>query len=194
MSFSVSDGADFEFSGCDLNSFFASRRLLLDPAHYRMLVEIFRFNWDIKRRWRRRELPHEASLGDILEAYGPRLAHAYALPMTAAIWSTSAVRATHMPLQFFAEFCCNHGLLDWVGRPQWYVIEGGSATYLEPLTRPFADRIRLAAPVQRVVRNGAGLTLQLRDGSAEFDHVVMACHADEALAMLAIRQAPSKPY
>lgn len=186
MSFSVSDPASgLEYGGSDLNGLFAQRRNLLRPAFWRLLADILRFN----RRLRGALPPDIAglTLGEHLAhgRYGRDLARQYVIPMTAAIWSAGHSAARAMPLDFFAEFFRNHGLLDLRDRPQWRVIRGGSREYLKPLTAPFADRIHLRTPVVRVRRLTDGVELHTADGGqTRFDGVILACHSDQALRML----------
>jgi predicted NAD/FAD-binding protein len=89
-------------------------------------------------------------------------------------------------VRFMAEFFANHGMLGFRNRPQWQTVVGGSHRYIEALTRPFADRIRLGARVRSITREETGVTI-VRDGAPpeRFDEVVLACHADQALAALA---------
>jgi predicted NAD/FAD-binding protein len=101
--------------------------------------------------------------------------------MGSALWSAPRAHVLDMPASFFVRFFENHGMLSVNGQPEWRVVRGGSARYVEALVAPFADRIRVAAPVQRVERRHAHVVV---DGET-FDHVVFACHADQALAMLA---------
>jgi len=108
----------------------------------------------------------------------------YLLPMVAAIWSCSVEQAGEFPLDFFLRFFLNHGLLDVKNRPQWYVLEGGSHSYIQPLTAPFAGSMHLNSPVTRVKRVEGGAQVVLQDGTQYFDQVVMACHSDQALALL----------
>ena len=90
------------------------------------------------------------------------------------------------PASFLAEFFENHGVLQIRNRPSWRTIPGGSRRYVEALTAPFADRIRLRTPVRRVRRlPDAGVAVAHDGGEEHFDEVVLACHADQALAMLA---------
>lgn len=186
MSFGVSDPASgLEYGGADLNGLFAQRRNLLRPAFWRLLTDILRFN-----RRLRGPLPADAAattLGEHLAGggYGAELARQYVIPMAAAIWSAKHAAARAMPLDFFAGFFRNHGLLDLQDRPQWRVIRGGSRQYLAPLSAPFADRIHLRTPVLRVRRLHDGVELRTADGGeARFDGVILACHADQALRML----------
>ncbi|MBP8264274.1 MAG: FAD-dependent oxidoreductase, partial [Pseudomonas sp.] len=109
----------------------------------------------------------------------------YIVPMGAAIWSMSLEGMLGFPLQFFVRFFRNHGLLSVSDRPQWYVIEGGSSAYVEPLTRDFLQHIRSNCPVQRIERDASGVTVHSAAGSERFDKVVLACHSDQALALLA---------
>ena len=135
MSFSVRDArADFEYNGTSLNSLFAQRSNLLRPAFWRMLRDILRFN---------REAPallaadgSEIALGDYLEqgGYTRNFVERYIIPMGAAIWSTDPLAMRGFPARFFVRFLHNHGMLSVNERPQWRVIRGGSASYVEKLT------------------------------------------------------------
>ena len=134
MSFSVRDArADFEYNGTSLNSLFAQRSNLLRPAFWRMLRDILRFN---------REAPallaadgSEIALGDYLEqgGYTRNFVERYIIPMGAAIWSTDPLAMRGFPARFFVRFLNNHGMLSVNERPQWRVIRGGSASYVEKL-------------------------------------------------------------
>ena len=89
------------------------------------------------------------------------------------------------PARFLVQFFDNHGMLDLKERPKWRVIQGGSQRYVEALTAPFGDAIRLRTPVESVVRTDGEVTVTPRGGEPErYDHVVLAVHADQALAIL----------
>tara|TARA_B100000575_G_C22943729_1_gene546135 strand:- start:74 stop:829 length:756 start_codon:yes stop_codon:yes gene_type:complete len=104
--------------------------------------------------------------------------------MVAAIWSCSVAQAGQFPLDFFLRFFLNHGLLDIKNRPQWFVLKGGSNSYVRPMTAGFADRIRLRTPVHSVTRGEDSTTINSGAGSEHFDELVMACHSNQALALL----------
>jgi predicted NAD/FAD-binding protein len=105
--------------------------------------------------------------------------------MGAAIWSTDPAQMLDFPARFFVRFLHNHGMLTVNDRPVWRTIVGGSARYVERLTAPFADRIRLAAPVEFVRRLPGGVLVKARGHEAQrFDAVFLACHSDEALRLL----------
>ena len=106
--------------------------------------------------------------------------------MGSAIWSAKQSDMLKMPLNFFVKFFRNHGLLNLKERPQWRVIKGGSSAYIEPLTKPYKDRIRLNSPVYEVDRNitGSYVSLKTDEGTETFDHVVFACHSNQALDCL----------
>jgi predicted NAD/FAD-binding protein len=187
MSFSVRcERTGLEYCGSSLGGLFAQRRNLLRPAFWRMLRDVLRFN---------REAPglldHEdegITLNDYLgeRRYSRQFIEHYLAPMGASIWSAPPGEFLRFPARYTVGFFRNHGLLDLRGRPQWKTVAGGAARYVEALTRPFADRIRLSTPVERVVRRPEHVEVTPRGGPAErFDAVVMASHADESLAMLA---------
>jgi predicted NAD/FAD-binding protein len=199
MSFSVrSDAADLEYNGASLATLFAQRRNLLRPSFYRMLADIVRFNRAATRLAQQAASdPHAPgpTVGEFLAAggYGRGFIEQYLLPMGAAIWSAPIERMRSFPLRYFATFFHNHGMLSIDDRPQWRVVTGGSSTYARALTAPYRDRVRLGAAVVGVARDPApdgGIVVQSRqaDGSLtseRFDHAILACHGDQALALLA---------
>jgi len=127
-------------------------------------------------------------VGDFLTAggYGRLFRDYYILPMGAAIWSTDPERMLGFPARFFVRFFLNHGLLAVNDRPVWRVIKGGSRAYVDKLIAPFRDRVRLNCPVTRIERQEAGVSLHSPVGGREdFDAVFLACHSDQALALLA---------
>ncbi|WP_444999872.1 NAD(P)/FAD-dependent oxidoreductase [Halomonas mongoliensis] len=187
MSFSVHETTrDFEYNGHTLASLFAQRRNLLRPSFYRLLRDILRFNREATRALESGDLDPAMTLGEWLEANGYNAAfqRRYLLPMGAAIWSGSLQELRDFPLQFFVRFFRNHGLLSVNDRPQWHTLVGGSRSYIPALTAPYAGRIRLSTPVRGIRRLVDGVELRTDAGSERFDEVVLACHADQALAML----------
>ncbi|MBI6611928.1 NAD(P)/FAD-dependent oxidoreductase [Pseudomonas simiae] len=187
MSFSVCDeNTRFEYNGNNINSLFAQRSNILSPGFWGMLRDILRFNREAPLDLQEQRISADMTLGDYLEAkgYGPRFILHYIVPMGAAIWSMSLVDMLKFPLQFFVRFFKNHGLLSVNNRPQWCVIEGGSSSYIDPLTRNFREHIRLDCPVHLVERNEEGVVVHSAAGTEAFDKVVFACHSDQALALL----------
>jgi len=187
MSFSVrNEGSGLEYNGTSLNGLFAQRTNLLRPGFLRMLAEIARFN---------REAPKllgaggdEIALGDYLamHAYSLRFRDDYLVPMAAAIWSTDPQRMLAFPARFLVRFMHNHGMLTVNDRPTWRVVSGGSARYVERLVAPWRHRIRLNCAVTQVRRAGDGVWVSAPGAPpTRYDHVFFACHADEALRLLA---------
>jgi predicted NAD/FAD-binding protein len=188
MSFSVSDPVSgVEYNGNNLNSLFAQRSNLLSPKFWGMVRDILRFNREALNDLNQKRIASDMTLGDYLKsnAYSERFIQHYIVPMGAAIWSMSLNDMLSFPLQFFVRFFKNHGLLSVSDRPQWCVIEGGSSSYIAPLTETFKQHIRLNCPVTRVERDAEGVTLHSAAGAERFDKVIFACHSDQALALLA---------
>ncbi len=187
MSFSVSDPVSgVEYNGHSLNSLFAQRRNLLSPRFWGMVRDILRFNREALNDLNQQRIASTMTLGDYLKAnaYSERFIQHYIVPMGAAIWSMSLNDMLGFPLQFFVRFFKNHGLLSVSDRPQWCVVEGGSSSYIAPLTESFKQHIRLNCPVSRVERDGDGVTVHSAAGTERFDKVIFACHSDQALALL----------
>jgi predicted NAD/FAD-binding protein len=186
MSFSVRDEhADLEYNGTSLNSLFAQRRNLLRPSFLGMVRDILRFNREAPRLLD--EPGGERPLGELLEqgGYGRAFVDHYVVPMGAAIWSTDPGSMMQFPARFFVRFLHNHGMLSVDDRPTWRTVRGGSARYVERLVAPFRDRIHLATPVEHVRRIPGGVLVKPRGHEAQrYDAVFLACHSDQALAML----------
>jgi uncharacterized protein len=190
MGFSVScSRTGLEYNGSSLNALFAQRSNLARPGFWRMLGDILRFNREAPEMLR--DDSGDLPLGDYLErqGYGAMFRDYYILPMGAAIWSTDPALMQRFPARFFIRFFINHGLLSVSDRPVWRVIKGGSRRYVEKLTAPFANRIRVNSPVRRIERRDDHVEICLDDGRIHFDAVFLACHSDQALAML---DAPSE--
>jgi predicted NAD/FAD-binding protein len=191
MSFSVRcEQTGLEYNGTSLNSLFAQRRNLLRPSFYRMIRDILRFNRDSL------ELLDEPgpgpSLGIYLERnrYSQPFIQNYIVPMGGAIWSAGHATMWEFPARYLVQFFKNHGMLSVDARPTWRVITGGSQRYVERLVRPFRDRIRLQSPVESISRYPDRVEVRGRDQrgtyqTERFDGVVLACHSDQALALLA---------
>ena len=186
MTFGVSDGrGDFEYSGGSANGLFAKRAHLVTPWFHRMVADLARFNR------RAQELLHHrddrVSLGDWLEQqhFSRPFIERLIVPQVSSVWSADPRQMWTFPARFLVEFFDNHGMLSFAGRPRWRTIRGGAARYVEALTRPFEHRLRLRTPVQRVTRASDHVIVKARNCEAErYDEVVLATHADQALAML----------
>ena len=187
MSFSVSlAGGGLEYSGGGLSGLFAEKRNILRPRFWSMLHDLQRFYREAPRDLAQLEQIH-TTLGDYLDAnaYGEAFRRDHLLPMAASIWSAPASAILDYPAASFIRFQNSHGLLRLRNRPPWRTVRGGSRAYVDRLTQGFADRIRLSAGVAAIHRQGQSVTVLDRNGgTAIFDHVVIATHADQALALL----------
>jgi predicted NAD/FAD-binding protein len=192
MSFSVSlDRGRFEWAGRSgaaasvVNGVFAQRRNLASPRFWRMLSDVLRFQKQSVAD-RRANLLEGMSLGEYLSFRGfcETFRNDYILPMGGAIWSTPIREMLEFPACSFVSFFENHRLLERE-RPIWRTVRGGSRSYVETMTRSYRDRIRLGARVTEIARDARGVTVSDSLGGIErFDHVVVAAHAPDALAML----------
>ncbi len=191
MSFSVQatrdNGGRLEWSGNNLGTVFSQRRNLVDPRFLGMLGDLLRFN---RLTTRIAEAGTEGELaqplGEFLDAhrFGPAFRDWYFLPMMGCIWSCSTTQMLAFPVATMIRFCHNHGLIQIANRPQWRTVRGGSRHYVEKIVAGLSDA-RLRTPVRRVERtdNGVRVTTDAA-GPEHFDHVVLATHSDESLALL----------
>jgi predicted NAD/FAD-binding protein len=187
MGFAVSlDGGRTEYGGDNLATLFSQTRNLVSPRFWSMLADLVRFYREAPAHADRLEA-NRTTLGEFLDAqgYGAAFQEDHILPQAAAIWSTSARDIRDFPATAFIRFCENHGLLKITGRPAWRTVDGGSRAYVTRLTAAYSDRVRVAAPVTSVRRASDGVVVRDGNGAVEtFDHVVIATHADEGLALL----------
>lgn len=187
MSFALSlDHGKLEWGGDNLKTLFAQWRNILRPSFLLMLREILRFN---KICLRDRADGHLAarSIGDYLNwrGFSPGFTNNYLVPMAAAIWSTPAKQMLDFPATYFVNFFENHRLIH-IERPVWRTVTGGSRNYLEKLLAPLGDRLRLDTAVTAIERSDADVFITDASGRRErFDQVIIACHTDQALRMLA---------
>jgi uncharacterized protein len=188
MSFSVqAPSLGLEWSGCDLNTVFAQRRNLLSPRFWRMLADIVRFNRLCTALAERGDEAHlQQSIGDFLAEYGfsSTFREGYFLPMIGSIWSCPTDQMLRFPIATMIRFCHNHGLIQLTQRPRWFTVKGGARHYVEKMLPRISDA-RLNTPVRRVQRRADGVLISTASGTEHFDAVVMACHSDQALALLA---------
>ncbi len=185
MSFSVSDGRDFEYAGTP-RGVFARPGHLLSPSFLGMLRDWHRFNREARALIGMNGTA--PSLGVWLEKKGfsQHFVERLIVPQASAVWSSDPEQMWDFPASFMAEFFENHGMFSLRDRPRWRTVSGGSISYVEAITAPWRDRIRLRAPVQRIERIGSGVRIEAEGCESEdFDQVVIATHSDQALALLA---------
>jgi predicted NAD/FAD-binding protein len=190
MSFSLRcERTGLEYNGTSVNSLFAQRRNALRPSFLRMIADILRFN--ARSRAAAGSLDPTLTLGEYLERgnYSRQFVEHYIVPMGRAIWSAEASTMLDFPARFFIDFFDRHGFLSVDDRPVWQAVNGGSREYVRALLRVAKLELRLATPVESVLRLPNEVRVRSARGDvARYDHVFLACHAPQALAML---EAPS---
>lgn len=185
MSFAVSlDGGRLEYAGTDLRGLFVQPRNLVSPRFGSMLMDLLRFYRNAPR-----DLPTMGwqSLDAYLDAngYGAAFRHDHLYPMAAAIWSTPSADVGQYPAAAFVRFCANHGLLQITGRPVWRTVAGGSRNYVARLREDYLGRVVAGHAIRSVRRTADGVAVVDDEGAEQrFDQVLIATHADQALAML----------
>jgi predicted NAD/FAD-binding protein len=165
---------------------FAQKRNLVKPEFWGMLKDILRFNRESTEMVASGK-PYDGSLGQFLErrSYGRAFRDWYLLPMSGAIWSCPTRQMLDYPADTFFRFCHNHGLLQLTDRPQWRTVSGGGREYVRRMAADIDD-VRTACPVRSVTRGAHGVHIELSNGTTETaSQLVLACHSDQALALLA---------
>lgn len=185
MSFSVHDaGSGLEYNATSLDALFCQRRNLVSPRFWGMLRDLARFYREAPKLL---EQPDSGpSLGDYLHAnaYGTAFRDHHLVPMASALWSSPCEDILHFPATHLVRFMANHHMLQLGGRPPWRVVRGGSRSYIDAMAAQWQVQVRLRSPVRAVTRDAQGASVRCDAGAEHFDQVVLACHADQALALL----------
>ncbi|TDW14058.1 NAD(P)/FAD-dependent oxidoreductase [Kribbella kalugense] len=189
MSMSISDPASgLEFAGGrGLTGVFAQRRRLGDPRFLRLLTEVRRFHRRAAAYVARTGDDDVATFGEFLEAerFSPAFVRLYAVPVVSCVWSCGGASALTYPARYLFRFLDHHGMLSIGGSPQWMTVSGGSRQYVDAIAQRL-DAIRAGLPVRAVQRHPDGVSVTVADGnSMDFDRVLLATHADQALELLA---------
>ncbi len=185
MTFAVrNERSGLEYNAGTNGGLFLQKRRMFSPRHWRMIHDILRFY---------RKAPDlladdspGPTLGEYLErgGYGAGFRDDHLVPMASALWSSPTARILSFPARYLVQFMANHHMLQVDDRPQWRVVRGGSSQYIAAMTRQWRATARVNTPVRGVRRDDRGAVLRLDNGEARFDAVVMACHSDQALALL----------
>jgi predicted NAD/FAD-binding protein len=187
MSFGVSlDDGRIEWAGDGLGSLFAQKRNLLRPSHHAMWWDILRFNKLAANDMTSGRLDG-LTLGEYLaeRRFGAAFRERYLVPMGAAIWSTPNLGMLDFPAKTLVSFFENHSLLAGFNTFTWRTVTGGSRSYVAKLLADFSGSLRLNAGVRTIERDNDGVTVTDASGIGErYDQAVLACHPDQALAML----------
>ena len=186
MSFSVHNArTGLEYNATTLDTLFCQRRNLVSPRFLGMVRDLFRFY---------RQAPSlldgdgpGPGIGEWLDdnGYGAAFRDDHLVPMASALWSSPPEQVLAFPARYLVQFMANHQMLQVSGRPEWRVVRGGSSTYVSALRARWQVQERLRCPVQSVTRDAHGVIVDSTVGSERFDRIVLACHSDQALALLA---------
>ncbi len=186
FAFSLNQG-ELEYAGSNLDTLFAQRKNLFNVRHWRLIGEIMRFNKVAHQLLADPATLPELSLGEMLDAhrFSRDMREHYLLPMGAAIWSCPVDTMLTFPALSFLRFFANHGLIDLRNRPLWRTVCGGSSFYVRKLLAEMGNKITLESGAVRVERSDTQASVFTDTAKLDFDAVIFACHADQALALLA---------
>ena len=185
MSFAVSiKNTNVEYGGSGLNAIFANKKNLFNIKFLKMINEIISFykkaplllNQSIK----------EDTLGKYLNKskLSTYFIEYHIIPMVAAIWSMPFEKAKEMPLKLFLNFFINHGLFKLKNRPQWYTVTNRSRTYVNKILNKISGEVFKNYQVNKIVRSENNVRVSIGNEYIDYDHVVLASHADQSLKML----------
>jgi predicted NAD/FAD-binding protein len=186
MSFSVhSEASGLEYNAATLDTLFCQPRNLASPRFIGMVRDLMRFYREAPALLKSSETG--PTLGDYLteHEYGAAFREEHLVPMASALWSSPRTQILGFPVRYLVQFMANHQMLQVNDRPQWRVVRGGSSSYVRALRARWAVRERLNCAVRAIRRLAASIAVESAAGIEHFDHIVLACHSDQALALLA---------
>ncbi|MFT6351649.1 MAG: putative NAD/FAD-binding protein [Neptuniibacter pectenicola] len=187
MSFAVSiNEGQLEYSGTGLSGLLAQKSNLLKPSFWNMVREVLRFYNDASMLMNQTDI-NQITLGELLQqqGYSKGFIYNHLLPMGAAIWSTPVDKMLDYPASSFLRFCQNHGLAQLKDRPQWRTVVGGSKQYVDKIAHVLEGKIRLNSRIHKVIRNEDHVIIEDLHGNRDYyDDIVLACHSDQAIALL----------
>ena len=187
MSFSVSvNGSDIEYCGKGLGGIFSNKKNLLNLKFIKMFFEIISFYKNCDKI--KIEEVKSITLGEYLKEIkiSNYFINYHIIPMVSAIWSMPPYEATQMPLSFFLNFFKNHGLFKIKDRPQWFTVANRSKTYVDKVISQISGEHFKNYDINKIVRNDFGAKIFYGEENEFFDYdkVVIATHADEALKII----------
>jgi predicted NAD/FAD-binding protein len=194
MSFGVRcDLTGLEYAGTGLNGLFAQRSNVFRPGFWRLLRDWRRFGRESHALLN--SPSEDVTVGEYFEqnSFSREFREQYFLPIGSAIWSCPHQRLEQFPMRFIVQFYQNHGLLTLDDPPTWRVVSGGSRRYVEALLKHLARPVQVNCPVSTIRREGSEVAINLKNGERQrFDHVVLACHADQSLRLLGSEATPTE--
>ena len=185
MSFSVSvKDSNVEYGGSGLNAIFANKKNLLNLKFLKMINEIISFYKKAPSL-----LNHnlsEDTLGNYLEKskLSKYFIEYHIIPMVAAIWSMPFEKAKDMPLKLFLNFFINHGLFKLKNRPQWYTVTNRSRAYVNKVLEKISGEVFKNYKVSKILRSENNVRISIGNEYLDYDHVILASHADQSLKIL----------
>ena len=186
MSFSVKvEGTNFEYCGKGLKGMFSNKSNIFNLKFLKMFKDIIKF---YKSCDQINKYDKKITLGQFLEKkkWSKEFINFHLVPMVSAIWSMPPYEAKNMPLSFFLNFFKNHGLFKLKNRPQWYTVSNRSKTYVNKILSKISGEYFKNYQISKIIRTLNGVKLYYGDKSEFFnyDKVVIATHADEAISLI----------
>jgi len=185
MSFSVSiKDTNVEYGGSGFNAIFANKKNLLNFKFLKMINEIINF-YKTAPSLINTETSN-VTLGDYLKSskLSKYFIEYHIIPMVAAIWSMPFQKAKEMPLKLFLNFFTNHGLFKLKNRPQWYTVSNRSRTYVKKVLEKISGEVFKNYKVSKILRNENNVRILIGNEYLDYDHVILASHADQSLELL----------
>ena len=186
MSFSVSvENTNYEYCGKGLAGIFANKSNLFNVKFIKMFFDILKF---YKSCSKISNLDQKITLNEFLNKnkWSEGFINYHIIPMVSAIWSMPPYEAGKMPMNFFLKFFQNHGLFKFKDRPQWYTVAHRSRTYVNKVLSSISGEYYKNYKINSIKRISSGIQVYYGGDNEFFDYdkVILATHANEALALI----------
>ena len=188
MSFAVSarDG-QLEYSG-SMKGIFAQKKNFFNLKFYRMLKDIiifFIFGYKYAFQFKESE-----SLGEYVKRcnFSKEFINDHLIPMSSAIWSCPEKEILNFPAKTLLTFFKNHQLINFIFRPKWRTVKGGSKQYvnkvIEKLSSDAKNRLILNSKIKSVYCKNNKIEINFEESTEIFDKVIMATHPDQTIKLI----------
>jgi predicted NAD/FAD-binding protein len=187
MSFSVSvKDSSIEYGGTGFNSLFARKNNLFNFNFIKMIYEIISF-YKSAPVLLKKDLKN-LTLGNYLDnsKISKYFINYHIIPMVAAIWSMPFSKARDIPFELFLNFFNNHGLFKLKDRPQWYTVTNRSRNYVSKVLDKINGEYFKNYEIKKIIRSDDNVRIFINTLGEyrDYDHVVLACHADQSLKLI----------
>jgi len=182
MSFSFyNSSTKFEYGGGSIKALFANPQNLLNWNFYRMLKDILYFY----KKFQTKNISSDITIRQYLETqkFSQEFIYNHFLPLISSIWSSPDSNSLDQPLKSIISFFQNHKLFNFLNRPQWKTVKGGSRNYIKNLINNSHFDIKTSFTIDKINRENK-IEIISQNEKFYFDLLILACPPHHFLPLL----------